>query len=242
MFPGFVSSVCKAYYTGVLVHSDPVVCRIEKTFERTDIIEPPIIYTGFVCKEKSNESVNRKTAGVVASFGGGAVGFPMAQLIIQAFSKHGFGTGVPLKVIAGPLFPEEQYQELLSQAQGIEGLSIVRYVDNLIVELSHAAASISQCGYNTTMELLQTGVPALVIPYENETNSEQVLRAKMFSDLSLLRYVRFADITPSALADEVKKTLEFKPDRTVLDLNGAEHTKRILMDMYNDYYTHQVLQ
>lgn len=232
VFPGFVKSVCNTYYSGVLVHSDPVICRMEDTFEQAGIIEPPIYYTGFVCKEKAKGNGTEGRTGVIASFGGGAVGFPMARLIVAAYVEHGFGDGVPLKVVAGPLFPAEQYKELLLMAEGVERLTVVRHVENLLEELSSTAASISQCGYNTTMEILQTGVPALVIPYENETNSEQVVRAKKFAELSLLRYVRFDGLTASVLAEEVRETLAFKPHTSAIDLNGAENTRDILMNMH----------
>ncbi|MEZ4580434.1 MAG: glycosyltransferase [Caldilineaceae bacterium] len=42
---------------------------------------------------------------------------------------------------------------------------ILRWTDDMRGLMRHAAGSVSQCGYNTTMDLLASGVPALVVPY-----------------------------------------------------------------------------
>ena len=57
--------------------------------------------------------------------------------------------------------------------------------------LYHAAASVSLCGYNTALDVLQSGVPAVLVPFDNGGEVEQSLRAEalapqeLVADLSL---------------------------------------------------------
>ena len=46
-----------------------------------------------------------------------------------------------------------------------------------------ADASISQAGYNTAMDVVTCGVPAVMVPYQGMGQAEQCLRAKPLADL-----------------------------------------------------------
>ena len=50
-----------------------------------------------------------------------------------------------------------------------------------------ARASISQCGYNTALDLLRTRVPALVVPYATPEEDEQTRRARRLEQLGVLK-------------------------------------------------------
>ena len=63
------------------------------------------------------------------------------------------------------------------------GLELVRTVPDLGAELRAAAASVSQCGYNTALELLRSRVPALVVPYATPEEDEQRRRARRLARL-----------------------------------------------------------
>ena len=43
-------------------------------------------------------------------------------------------------------------------------------------QLDRAALSISQAGYNTVMNLLRAKVPAIVVPYDEGEETEQIFR------------------------------------------------------------------
>ena len=65
--------------------------------------------------------------------------------------------------------------------------------------LSAAAdLSVSMGGYNTTMNILASGVPALVWPFGQ--NREQRLRAERLADLGALRVLEDEDLHPDRLA------------------------------------------
>jgi len=45
--------------------------------------------------------------------------------------------------------------------------------------LYHAAASVSLCGYNTALDILQAGTPAVFVPFDDGSEVEQGLRARL---------------------------------------------------------------
>ena len=75
-----------------------------------------------------------------------------------------------MRAIAGPLMPEEDFARSQRAPRNVE---LIRSVPDLAQELRHAAASISQCGYNTALDLVRTRVPALVVPYATPEEDEQ---------------------------------------------------------------------
>jgi predicted glycosyltransferase len=94
----------------------------------------------------------------------------------------------------------------------------VRSVPDLAEELSRAKASISQCGYNTALDLLRSHVPALVVPYATPEEDEQTRRAQRLEALGLV-------ITGEI---DYERLLGFQPGEAQLDLDGAEATTELL--------------
>ena len=69
--------------------------------------------------------------------------------------------------------PDEAWRSLCDLAQGREGIELRKYVPDLCAELSSAVASVSQCGYNTVLDILRAGIPALVVPFAEGREDEQ---------------------------------------------------------------------
>jgi predicted glycosyltransferase len=187
----------------VLVHSDPSFARLEETFGET--LRVPVHYTGFVTGPAPAPAPREPV--VVVSAGGGRVGAPLLSAAIEAAPA-----GVRLRVITGPLFPRDVR---LPRRRDVE---IVRAVPDLARELRRAAASISQCGYNTALDIVRTGVPALVVPYATPEEDEQTRRAQRLERLGLV-------ITGEL---DYARLLAFRPRAAALDLDGARATTELL--------------
>ena len=79
----------------------------------------------------------------------------------------------------------------------------------------------SQCGYNTALDIVRTGVPALVVPYATPEEDEQTRRARRLESLGLLQVGTLADLDLTSL-------LAFRPAAATLDLDGAHATTELL--------------
>ncbi len=98
--------------------------------------------------------------------------------------------------------------------------------------LRSAALSISQCGYNTALDLLQARVPALVVPFAEGREDEQRARAGRLQALGALRVLDSDVLTGSRLAIEIAATRAFAPAPIALDLDGADETLRVITRLW----------
>ena len=101
------------------------------------------------------------------------------------------------------------------------GLEVVRTVPDLFAELSAADASVSQCGYNTALDLLRARVPALVVPFADGREDEQTRRAHRLEAMGALRVLPAARLEPRALAAGIRGLLGFRPAEAGLARDGA---------------------
>ncbi len=124
-----------------------------------------------------------------------------------------------MRAIAGPLMPDDDYERL--QQTKPANVELVRSVPDLAHELRAARASISQCGYNTALDLLRSQVPALVVPYATPEEDEQTRRARRLQQLGAVQMAKHLNGNLDAL-------LEFEPRPTALDLDGANTTRELL--------------
>jgi glycosyl transferase family 28/uncharacterized protein DUF2334 len=118
-----------------------------------------------------------------------------------------------------------------------QGISLFRSVPDLGVELRSAAASISQCGYNTAMDILCSRVPALVVPFSGDKQDEQMNRARRLERLGALRVLEPERLDAQTLAAEVEHLLDFQPSAIELNMNGVENTAQVLKDLVQERRT-----
>lgn len=226
------AAVANEFFDAVLIHSDPTFARFEETFHPHIPLQVPVKYTGFVVPQSklvSRTESRRKR--VVVSAGGGVVGESLLRLSIEAHRHFANDPQVEMKVIAGPLIQKSSWQALRSQAQGKKRLRLVRQVTDLCGELSNAAVSISQAGYNTCLDVLRAGVPALLIPFTKEEEDEQRRRAVRLENLGLVKVLAQEEQTPERLAAEIRGRMGFKFPQTTLDLGGAQCTVQLIESM-----------
>ena len=206
------SLTANALFDAILVHADPRFARLEETFRPKSPLSVPVHYTGFVTG-RNDERAPERGDHVVISAGGGRVGRSLLEEAIQRLN------GTPMRAIAGPLMPQEDFDALKRRIP--RNVELIRSVPDLSRELRHAAASISQCGYNTALDLVRTRVPALVVPYATPEEDEQTRRARRLEALDLVRVAEHVDA----------KLLDFQPAPARLDLDGAVATRDLLYEL-----------
>ena len=221
--------ICRRYFDAVLVHADPALARLEETFRPRRPLRTPVHYTGFVVPAERGGSTRRGDASpILVSAGGGSVGAPLFDLALDAHALLDAATAPPLRIVAGPFLPDAQWQSLQARVAGRPRVSLLRAVPDLVAQMREAAVSLSQCGYNTALDIVRAGVPALVVPYGNEVEDEQRNRAHRLAGLHALRCVDARGLTAQRLAEELQATLVFRPSPSALSLDGARTTTEVL--------------
>jgi predicted glycosyltransferase len=221
--------LCNRYFDAVLVHADPSLARLEDSFRPARPLRVPVHYTGYVVPERLAASAVRRGSHVLVSAGGGIVGHALFQAVLDA--RERLVDPPPLRIVAGPFLPEPHWQALQHRVQGLAAVTVLRQVPDMVAELRRARASISQCGYNTALDLLVAGVPALVVPYATATENEQAERARRLAALGALQCQSAETLTPAALAEAMTQLLSFQPCSVALGLDGARDSAEWLLHL-----------
>jgi len=225
-----VVSALNQWFDALLIHSDPSLVQLDETFSRRVDIQVPVVYTGFVTPrpQEGDRAAVRRTRGItdetrliVASAGGGKVGFELLDAVVQAVDRISVAENLYLQVFTGPFLEEASFLHLLEMES--DRISICRFTPHFPAYLAAADLSVSMAGYNTCMNIAAARVPSLVWPFSQ--NREQRLRAGRLAEMGGMRILEDADLEPNELADLMLRHLA---DRNrcdyPIDLDGAAHT------------------
>ncbi|HEX5691347.1 MAG TPA: glycosyltransferase, partial [Roseiflexaceae bacterium] len=110
----------------------------------------------------------------------------------------------------------------------VEGVTMMQSLPDFRARLANAAVSISQAGYNTLIETVKARTPAIVVPFETDREQEQVMRARAFADMGLVRLLRGNALEPRLLARLVDATIGSVPPTAKIDFDGDKGTVRAI--------------
>lgn len=216
------------YFDAILVHSDPKFASLEESFRPSRLLKTPVHYTGFVLPRCETSQHKVRQPQLVVSAGGGMVGAALFQMAIKAQPVLWDKLKLPMTLVAGPFLPEADWLKIEEQAKDLPGFTAHRSVPNMTDLLASHSVSISQCGYNTVMDILKSGIAALAVPFAQGQEDEQTNRAQRLSQLGLLRSVDANDLDVSRFVSEVEQLLQFTPNSAALDVNGADRSAEII--------------
>ena len=233
MWEDRVISTLNAYFDGLLVHADPRVVILDRTFGPIGQLEVPIHYTGFItpkprgdarAKIRTRLGLNEADKLVVVSIGSGSVGSHLLEAVSEAARSESAAGKLHFQLFTGPYCDEEVVQRLRGTRQ--QNLVVDRFVDHFVDWLAAADLSISMAGYNTSMNILAAGVPALMLPFEQ--NREQRLRVERLIGDHSIRMLEETDLAADRLATMITAQLQKDRYATSIDLEGARQTVSLL--------------
>jgi predicted glycosyltransferase len=173
---------------------------------------------------------------VIVSTGGGAVAGPLIEAALAARALSPLAEA-PWRFLIGPNMAEAEFRDLATRAPS--GVIVERARPDFRNLLARGRLSISQAGYNTVLEVLTAGIPAVVVPFAAGSETEQSLRARLLAERGALALVEEAALTPASLAATIAAALardragaETKTGTGIagLDLRGAQTTVDILRE------------
>ncbi|MDH4363237.1 MAG: glycosyltransferase family 28 [Acidimicrobiia bacterium] len=226
------AQLANRWFDLVLVHADPAFATLEESFRPTTPLHAPVRYTGFVTAADGSPVPAGPTLDrLLVSAGGGMAGGPLLRRAAEAAPAVARRTGLGTTVVAGPFLPDGDRARLRAVAAGQPALTVVDQVPDLAAEIARSAVSLSQCGYNTTMDLLRARRPALVVPYAEGREDEQRRRADSLARLGVVRTVAQDDLTVSRLVTEVTTLAGASPASIPFDLNGRHRSAALVVEL-----------
>jgi predicted glycosyltransferase len=223
-----------AEFDAVIVHADPRFAKLEESFRPTQPPRTPIFYSGFVTPHGIGAPANARENRVLVSAGGGLVGGPLFRAALAMQAQSFAHTQRPMTIVAGPFLPEADWLELCQDAGDVAGLTTLRAVPDLGALMQASSHSISQCGYNTAMDILVSGVAALVVPYVTASENEQSVRAARLAALDCVGVVDAAALSAETLAAGLERLASQPGSACAFALDGARNTVRIVDELLRD--------
>lgn len=226
-------STLNQQFDALLVHADSRIVGLDETFSLIEMVQVPIQYTGFVTPRPDPQarSTIRKKLGlgdehklIVASIGSGSVGSQLLESVLTAAQQLESHEACHFQIFAGPYCDESVYQRL--RAGRSQRVSVERFSNHFIDWLAAADLSISMAGYNTCMNTLAAGVPALMLPFEQ--NREQRLRIEKLTDSGSIHMLEPEDLAAEQLAQAILYHSSMGRYTTRIDLNGAVNTLKFI--------------
>lgn len=232
-FENRVIKTLNRYFDALFVHGDQRYVRLEQTFSKMDQVKIPVHYTGYITPKPTPGARNRLRAElglkknqklVVASIGSGSVGAELLISIADASACIDDRGNWTIHMFTGPYFDETGFQALSAKQNDI--LKVHRYSSSFIDWLGAADLSISMAGYNTSMNILAAGVPALLYPFSQ--NREQRMRIETLSTAGSIKLITGADLEPERLARLIVDSGDWQRYDPAIDLGGAMNTKTLI--------------
>lgn len=233
-FEARVVDTLNNFYDGIFIHSDPDVITLEQTFNRLRDVDRPSYYTGFVSKksELKNQKSIRDSLGIsqsvkliVASIGGGSVGAELLkQTVAACHLLDKTKLQYHLQIFTGPYCDKTTISQLKTLCS--TNKTVTRFTEHFPQWLKEADLSISMAGYNSSMDLAATGIPALVYPFGQ--NQEQRMRAERLSQKLPIKVLDTLDLSAARLAGKIKEQLQVARGSSNINLDGAEKTAQLV--------------
>jgi len=234
-----VVPVLNRYFDYVLIHGDPRLFQLESFFPWTENIEIPIEYTGYISEKlESLDSDTQKTIEkqgpyVLVSVGGGILGWDMITTAVQTWKilrENGYIQNMKMVIFVGVFMKDAEYDAIKEMCTE-DFFFLSRFTNNFLQWMQGAELSISQAGYNTCMNVLETGVKAILVPIPAKTDLDQAPRAEKLSELGIADMIRSEELTLERMANAILERLESPRMKHNILLNGAERTEQLLSSL-----------
>ncbi len=212
-------------YDGVLVHSDPATTPLNQSWPVSDMLSQKLHYTGYVTPAPAGPHLDQVGKDeVIVSAGGGSVGSALFECTVQAALLK---SDLQWRLLIGGANPAPEIKRLQEIATS-SNLQIEPARPDFRQLLYHAACSVSMCGYNTALDLLQAGTPSVFVPFDDGGEVEQTLRAKSLAKHPSFTVLTSKELTPQNLLSAVQTVQDAgRFERGALEFNGALETVKI---------------
>jgi predicted glycosyltransferase len=213
-------------YDALLVHGDAEFLPLAATWPLAQDLAPLIHHTGYVAGDPP-PPCDVPGATVLVAVGGGVLGRRLLALAAgaAALSRR------PWHLLTGGADAADLARDLTAR-YGRANLAIEPARPDYKALLAGAACSVSLAGYNTVLDLAGCTTPAIVVPFDEHGEVEQVIRAERLARLDGFTVLRVDDLTPSMLA-AAAETAATGPRRTPLALarDGAARASAKILEL-----------
>jgi predicted glycosyltransferase len=151
-----------------------------------------------------------------------------AQILKEQIPHH-------LQVFTGAFSPDEVLVKLQQTTKNLDNITIERYTPNFLNYMQQADLSIGMSGYNTTMNILSTGVKAMMMAFQGNNDKEQETRLKKLDNLGRVKMIQPEDLNPEKFAEQIISYLQQSKTELSLNLDGVDNTRKYIKHLVKQY-------
>ena len=220
-----VCRLINKYFDLLLIHGDPNFVKLNLSFSRIDDLNCPVHYTGYVVQPvpKTHQIILDKPT-ILVSVGGGRFGHDLLECVARTAPILRDKIPHHIQVFTGAFSPDEVLIKLQDLTKDSDNITCDRYTTNLLDYMLQADLSIGMGGYNTTMNILSTGVRAMMMAFQGNNDKEQLTRLGKLDKIGRVRMIQPQDLDPEQFAQNVVNYLQYQPAKLEVDLQGATNT------------------
>lgn len=216
-------------FDAVLAHGDAGFLPLDRSWPVGEGLAEKLRYTGYLADDRPAGTVQENDE-IIVSGGGSAAALPLFACAVAAARLD--RSGRRWRLLAGRGMAEPDLALLAADAP--ERVVIERARPDFPALLAGCAVSVSQAGYNTVLDLVAAGRPAIVVPFDAGNETEQTVRAEAMERAGLARCFRLSgDFVADAvaLADTVSGAIGAKPPVLPIDRDGARRSVAIIREL-----------
>lgn len=216
-----------ALYEAVLVHGDPALVPLDASWPVDARLADMLRYTGYV-DEGGARPVTAERKGILVAAGSSAAGLGLFRAAADAARQR---PDLGWSLLVGHGIPDET---LAALSGSLPPGTVMRARPDYRALLAQASVSISQCGYNTAVDLLVTDTPAVLVPFEAGRETEQRLRAERLAALGRARIVPEREVSAQTLLAAVVQLGGPALAGEAIALDGGTRTVAIVQAMHRE--------
>jgi predicted glycosyltransferase len=192
-------------YDRVCVYGWPMVFDPREEYRLPAGLASRMEFTGYVVRPAPARATRPLPADkpqVLVTVGGGEDGGERIEAYLEAIEDG------PVEwestIVLGPLLDAARARHIKRQARLLDGVAVHSFHADLPRLLSGSDAVVSMAGYNTVAEILQSGVPAVLLP-RCFPRREQWIRAERLAELGLAESLGRPE--PARLREAIRRAL-----------------------------------
>jgi predicted glycosyltransferase len=223
-----VCRLINKYFDMLLIHGDPNFVKLNLSFSRVNELTCPVHYTGYVVQPLPQPQAIDNKPLILVSVGGGRFGHDLLECV--AYTAPILKDKIPhhLQVFTGAFSPDEVVVKLQQITKNLDNITIERYTPNFLNYMQQADLSIGMSGYNTTMNILSTGVKAMMMAFQGNNDKEQETRLKKLDTLGRVKMIQLEDLQPEKFAEQIISYLQQSKTELSLNLDGVDSTGKYI--------------
>ena len=230
-----VCRLINKYFDLLLIHGDPHFIKLNLSFSRINDLNCPVHYTGYVVQPLPKiKTLQQNQPLILVSVGGGRFGHDLLECVAKTAPLLKERIPHQLKVFTGPFGPDVVFQKLQTITHNQDNITVERYTPNLLNYMQQADLSIGMSGYNTTMNILSTGVKAMMMAFQGNNDKEQETRVKKLDSIGRVKMIHPEDLQPEKFAQQIIDYLQQSPTELSLDLAGVNNTARYVKQLVQE--------